>query len=306
MKFATGSKGQKAVKILAAGAMAAAVGIIAGCGGGGSSSSDTATVSGTVADGYLRNAEVFLDMNGNYQWDEGEPKTMSGAGGHYSFQVSSGDAGQYPVVCRVIFGTTVDEDPNTPVTGSYVMSAPAGVTAFISPMSTLLRAKVEAMMEADPTMTMGQAMDLAMIQLRSQLNLPGGPTGPDMLADFIDNSGNDYTTMHKVAQQMASLMADQSPQVMPDGVFNRKLYHAMMGQINLKMPYITANVVPGSADVVPTMDTIRQDMITYMGQVRMTGTFTNYTAMFNNMTSHQSFWNYSGSRMSPGGMMGWR
>lgn len=295
MKFATGSKGQKAVKIMAAGALAAAVGIIAACGGGGSSSSDTATVSGTVADGYLQNAEVFLDMNGNYQWDEGEPKTMSGAGGHYSLHVSSGDVGQYPVVCRVIAGTTVDEDTNTTVTGSYVMSAPAGVTAFVSPMSTLLRAKLEA----DPDMTMEQAMT----QLRNQLNLAAGP---NMLADYVAGTDAAYDTIHEVAQEMATLMAQQSTLVMNGTTVYRDRYRAMMGQINQEMPYITDNVVSDSADVVRTMDTIRQEMMTKLGQVPMMGTFTNYTAMFSNMTSQQHFWNYSGSRMSPGGMMGWR
>jgi hypothetical protein len=298
MQLAIGSKGQKAVKILAAGALAAAVGIIAACGDGGSSSSDTATVSGTVADGYLRNAEVFLDMNGNYQWDEGEPKAMSGAGGHYSFQVSSGDAGQYPVVCRVIAGTTVDEDNlNTPVTGSYVMSAPAGTTAFISPMSTLLREKLEA----DPTMTMEQAMT----QLRNQLNLAAGP---NMLADYIAGTDAAYDTIHEVARQMATLMAQQSSLVMngTTGAVYRERYRAMMGQLNLEMPYITDNVVSAPTDVVRPMDTIRQEMMTYLGQVSTTGTFTNYTAMFRNMTSQQHFWNYSGSRMRPGSMMGWR
>lgn len=295
MQLANGSKGQKAVKILAAGALAATVGIIAACGGGGSSSSDTTTVSGTVADGYLKDAEVFLDMNGNYQRDAGEPWAMSGDHGHYSFQVSSGDAGQYPVVCRVIAGTTVDEDTNTAVTGSYVMSAPAGTTAFISPMSTLLREK----MEADPTMTMEQAMT----QLRNQLNLAAGP---NMLADYIAGTDTAYDTIHEVARQMATLMAQQSSLVMPGGVVSRERYRAMMGQINLEMPYITDNVVSDPADVVRTMDTIRQEMMTYLGQISPMGTFTNYSAMFRNMTSQQYFWNYSGSRMRPGGMMGWR
>jgi hypothetical protein len=181
------------------------------------------------------------------------------------------------------------------VTGSYVMSAPAGVTAFISPMSTLLREKLEA----DPTMTMEQAMT----QLRNQLNLAAGP---NLLADYIAGTDAAYDTIHEVARQMATLMAQQSSLVMngTTGAVYRERYRAMMGQINLEMPYITDNVVSDSADVVRTMDTIRQEMMTYLGQVSTTGTFTNYTAMFRNMTSQQHFWNYSGSRMRPGGMMG--
>lgn len=244
-----------------------------------------------MADGYLRNAEVFLDMNGNYQWDEGEPKTMSGERGRYSLQVSSGDAGQYPVVCRVIANQTVDEDTGT-VTGTYVMSAPAGVTAFISPMSTLLREKLEA----DPTMTMEQAMT----QLRNQLNLA---VGPDMLADYITVTDAAYGTMHEVAQRMATLMAQQSSLVMngTTGAVYRERYRAMMGQINLEMPYITDNTVRSMTEI---HNSIR-------GRIEAIPTnaepgFMNYSAMFRNMTSQQYFWNYSGSRMRPGGMMGWR
>lgn len=53
------------------------------------------------------------------------------------------------------------------------------------------------------------------------------------------------------------------------------------------------------------METIRSEMMAYLDRVSPTGTFTNDTAMFRNMTSHQCFWNYSGSRMRPGSMMGW-
>ena len=56
--------------------------LLAGCGGGGSAT--TAAVGGIVADGYLVNAVAFLDRNGNYEWDEGEPKTTTGPGGVYS------------------------------------------------------------------------------------------------------------------------------------------------------------------------------------------------------------------------------
>ena len=102
-------------------AVAAVAVVIGGCGGG----NDTSTaVTGVVADGYLVDALGFLDRNGNYRWDEGEPKTFSGEGGVYSLRVPAEDAGKYPVVVSVLAGRTVDEDTGQPVTAGYVLSAP--------------------------------------------------------------------------------------------------------------------------------------------------------------------------------------
>jgi len=113
--------------------------LLAGCGGG---SATPTAVSGVVADGYLVNAVVFLDRNGNYLWDEGEPKTTTGPGGVYSLQVAPQDVGQFPVVVSAVAGQTVDEDTGLPVTTSYVLSAPPQFPQVVTPFSSLLREKL--------------------------------------------------------------------------------------------------------------------------------------------------------------------
>ena len=275
-------------------------GIIAGCGGG-SGSAPAATVSGIVADGYLSGAEVFMDKNGNYQWDAGEPKTTTGAGGAYSMTVSAADAAKYPVMARVIAGTTVDEDTNVPVASGYVMSAPPGAAGFISPMSTLIREK----MAANPGMTLTGAMT----QLRNQMNLP---TGIDMMADYVAGSKSgssnmsQYLTMHTIARQMAGLMAGRATLVMSNtGAVNMNRYRSMMGTINSNMPNITDNAVNGLGMDSSFMISIRNQMDTTIQNMPIGAGFTNYSGMFRNMTSHSTFWNYTGNRWQPGGgMMG--
>lgn len=74
---------------------------LVGCGGGGgsssssassdssdssSSSSQTSLVSGFVVDGYIKNADVCLDLNLNNNCDENEPKTKSLEDGSYNFE----------------------------------------------------------------------------------------------------------------------------------------------------------------------------------------------------------------------------
>lgn len=87
------------------------VGLIAGCGGGGSSPATTTSVSGKVADGYLVGATVFLDKDGNYQLDVGEPSTTTDANGAYTLNVDPADVGKYPLLAIAIKGQTIEKIP---------------------------------------------------------------------------------------------------------------------------------------------------------------------------------------------------
>jgi len=190
-------------------AAALTVGLIAGCGGGESTSATSANVSGAVADGYLVGATVFLDKDGNYRLDAGEPTTTTDANGAYTLIVDPADVGKYPIVAMAIKGVTIDKDTNLPVQNSYILSMPkesvSGTVSsnFISPMSTQIR---ELM--ATDKYTMQQAMD----QLRAQLGLP---VGVNMMADYMtDPNDANYRDMHTAAQNMASLMGSQMTQVL--------------------------------------------------------------------------------------------
>lgn len=274
---------------------------LTGCGGGsgGGTAAGTTSVSGIVADGYLRGAEVFMDINGNYQWDAGEPKTVTGPGGTYTLNVAPELVGKYPIVVRAIAGQTIDEDsPASPIAQGYVMTAPASQTAFVSPMSTLIQQKLAG----NP----GMSMTDAMTQLRNQLNLPAGP---DMMTNYVAGSlsgtySTNYQTMYQVARQMAALMAQQAPQVMTSTGVNLTRYQTMMGQINTNMPQIVNNAVSGLPVTSPAMVNFCNQMTSLLQNTASGSTFRNYSAMFRNYTGHGSFWNYNGGTWQPGGMMG--
>lgn len=265
---------------------------LAGCGGGGGTtvSGSTVSVSGTVADGYLRGAEVFLDKNGTYQWDGVEPHTVTGAGGAYALSIAPADMGKYPIVVRAMAGSTVDEDTGQAVQNSYVMSAPAGMTSFVSPLSTLVRAK----MDAGTGMTANQAI----VQLRNQLDMPAGM---DVMADYMAGSRagqyqSQYQAMHQAARQMAAVMAGQAGLVMNGSGVNRGRYQLVLGMINQNMPRIANNAFQGMG----MNSTFMTNMMTQLRTLLGTTGFGNYSGMFRNMTSLGNFWNYSGGRMRPG------
>lgn len=286
-------------------AAALTVGLIAGCGSGSSTPAVSAAVSGKVADGYLVGATVFLDKNSNYQLDAAEPKTVTDANGAYTLNVDPADVGKYPIVAMAIQGQTIDKDTDQTVSNSYILSMPATAISgtvsnnFISPMSTLLREK----MDANPGMTLNDAM----IQLRNQMNLS---SGMNVMADYVagSQSGTDaaqYQTMHATAQQMAGVMAGQAALVMNGSAVNQNRYRNMMGTINSNMPAIAANVFNGQGMNSTFMIGMMSQMQTQIGAMPISGGFINYSGMFRNMTSHSSFWSNTGAPMTPmsGGMM---
>ena len=106
---------------------AAAVSLLASCGGG-SADSPPLPTSGRVVDGYLSGATVLCDSNGNGVADEGEPKVTTDSGGNFTFASPGCAAGM-----TALGGTDID----TRLAFKGVFKAPAGATV-ITPLTTLL------------------------------------------------------------------------------------------------------------------------------------------------------------------------
>ncbi|GLS92021.1 hypothetical protein GCM10007916_30910 [Psychromonas marina] len=107
------------------------------------------TYSVRAIDGYLRNAMVWLDIDGDFQLDEGEPQAVSSEGGNAVLDISNTpNPENYSVVVKAIVGETVDEDTITETnpegvatTTPFLLSAPAGQTV-VTPLSTLVNIKM--------------------------------------------------------------------------------------------------------------------------------------------------------------------
>lgn len=249
-------------------------GMIAGCGSSGSST-PTTSISGKVADGYLVGATVFMDKNGNYQLDLGEPTATTDQNGAYTMTIDPADVGKYPIVAIVIKGVTIDKDTGIAVQNSYILSMPASAASgtvssnFISPMSSQLR----EMMETGKYAT----MQLAMNDLGAKL---GMPAGTDMLTDYMAANN---TTMHTAAQNMASLMGSQMPQVLgttgSTTTVDVNRYRGMMGTIFSNMSSIKGS----SPNAQPAMSNLMGTMTTSLSNMPMTNTrqpFLNMSAAF--------------------------
>lgn len=213
------------------------VGTSTGTGAAGVGTGGTGTVlyalAGRVADGYLVNATVFLDKNGNYQLDAGEPFAITDQNGAYKLDVAPADVGNYPIVALATKGVTIDQDTNLPVENSYVLSMPkesiSGVADnFISPISSQLR----EMMESGAYTSLPQAVEA----LRAKMGLP---TGTNLQADYV---ATQHRSIHAAAQNIAALMGNQSGQLLTtDGssvAVDVKRYRRMMAAVNANMPTV--------------------------------------------------------------------
>ncbi|WP_305418374.1 thrombospondin type 3 repeat-containing protein [Photobacterium leiognathi] len=140
-----------------------------------------------AVDGYLRNAEVWLDINGNSLHDKNEPFTISKDGGVADLDVSGiDDPEQYSVMVKAIAGKTVDEDTVTetnkagvPITKPFVLSAPAG-ESIISPLSTLVQINMNNQMTKEE----------ALAKVAQDLNIETST----ILSDYVESNLGDVAS----------------------------------------------------------------------------------------------------------------
>jgi hypothetical protein len=266
--------------------------IVAGCSQGtGIQTADVGTggtgtlptsVSGKVADGYLVSATVFLDKNGNYQLDAGEPSTTTDVNGAYTLKVDPADVGKFPIVALVIQGVTLDKDTNQPVAATYVLSMPKdsvhGTSSdnFISPLTSLVR----EMMETGIYNSVSDATDALLAKM-------GLPAGSNVMGDYLATPAAD---LHAAAQNIANLMGSQMGQIIgTDGsatTVDINRYRSMMGTVFSSMPSIMGAGQAGASGA-STMSDLSSSMTTTISHLPPTGAgqpYRNMSTSFRGMT----------------------
>jgi len=173
------------------GLLAASVALaLTGCGGSDSNSSNgnTAPVENTQAvikaiDGYLVDAEVYIDRNKNGVADSGEKiSSLTNAKGEVT--ISAADT-KFPVIVRAIAGKTYDTDKGGRLTQTIEMTAAAG-SNVVTPFTTL--AAIE---------------NLSLPELAAKLNLPEAVIAGDYVASKSDTDvAQEAKKAHAVARSL--------------------------------------------------------------------------------------------------------
>ena len=184
--------------------------------------SEPAPYQGRVIDGYLRNARVWLDVNGDGKYtaesftveldngnsaviEGGEPMAMSGQDGAFSLDLAALqlspqegrplDPRDYPLFAAAIPGTTVEQTEvgDQAIAVGYVLSANPGVRN-VTPLTTL--ARYQTALELMPGGDLGESL-----------------AGINVTADYI--RGQDDRA-HAYARALVKFMTQQVASSMPN------------------------------------------------------------------------------------------
>lgn len=111
-------------------------------GASGCSDNDVISSSGTVIDGYLQNATVCVDVNGNKECDSTEARNNTNLNGHFSVATLT----SAPLVVAVTPGQTTDSlvsgQQGSAVTQDFFLTAPLS-SSTVTPLTTLVQVGVE-------------------------------------------------------------------------------------------------------------------------------------------------------------------
>lgn len=173
-------------------------------------SSSEVTVSGKVADGYIRGATVCVDLNENEACDTDEPSAVTGVGGAYDLAIPEG-AEDKPIVAAIP-ANAIDEDTGEAVGEPLVFIAPANRPEFLSPITTLVHQELRE----NPSLDIDEAEQAVKTVL--------GVSGSDisLFDDYVarsdpsnnsDGTAESFNYLHDTARVIASMMKDIETQV---------------------------------------------------------------------------------------------
>lgn len=229
------------------------------------------SISGQVADGYLENARVCLDRNGNRQCDQGEPTGMTDSEGRYLLHgIAPGWLDEAPLIAEIVAGMTIhhEDDSALPVVRDYLLSTPpgayglaaAGSRYFLSPLTTM----VHEVTVSSPDLTLALAVE----EIREQLGTAKDPLANYILSQDDENDGAEYQRLHRVAQAVAIALQQQMEQL------------SVIADINA-IPYTRAILFAAAAHRV-------RSFLNVFGEAAATDTFDAERVVLNNVTYPQT------------------
>lgn len=166
-----------------------------------------------VADGYLKGAFVFLDVNKNSAHDDGEPSGTTGDGGVVTLDTTGiENPNTYPVIAIATKANTIDEDTNAAVAKDFSLSSPAGSTV-VNPITTLIQSKIAAAEAAGEELS----LDAAIAEVVQELDL-GDATNEQMLGDYLEDKADNAfkEKIHAIARSIVQLLPEDAAQLASD------------------------------------------------------------------------------------------
>ncbi len=205
------------------------------------------TLNGVVADGYIQGAIVCLDKNTNLLCDTGETQAVTNTKGEFTLKdVNTNDVANFPVIAIVPVGAIDQDDPANPITKSYTLTAPIGKHAFISPITSLVKAHQDYS---------ALSLDEASQEVASQL----ATTDSELFTDYAGStSSREQKRLHNLAKLAAKAFQDTTQALTGHAEYTAKIRQtiAVRGfllQVNSLLTDVSAD---GYSSVLPTLNVI--------------------------------------------------
>lgn len=187
----------------------------------GSTGNEEQFIQGVAIDGYLNNAEVCLDVNGDLACSEDDGAVvMTNSQGEYRLPLGNNSPEGRLLLVRAIAGQTIDMDrPDEPVSASFVYTSPARDNAVISPLSSIISA-----LSAQRNISQEQAEQT----VASAIGIDA-----DMLNDdFVADESMESQQVHALAQALTKMLQELNSAA---GINSDKsLFNRLLAQISLQ------------------------------------------------------------------------
>lgn len=178
--------------------------------GAANASAPAFSVTGRVADGYIRGATVCVDINENDACDLDEPFAITVDGGAYDLAVPD-EHSDKPIVAAIP-AEAIDEDTGEPVGLPMVFIAPADRPEFLSPITTLVHQE----QRANPALNSDEAEQAVKNMLgidESNVSLFTDYVAQSDPSENKDGTAERFNYLHDTARVVASMMKDIETQV---------------------------------------------------------------------------------------------
>ncbi|MDC1157632.1 hypothetical protein OAU07_06655, partial [Alphaproteobacteria bacterium] len=186
-----------------------ALGLAAAGGGGGGGGTVAATLgssfSGQLVNGYIKDARVFQDNNGNGLFDVGEPTGTTDTSGRFAldgFVSGGGEIVAQPTWTRSTGETVTATDQTTGAPVSTVFKAPAG-SSVVSPLSTLVSAGA-TQEQITQAFGLDNSIDLMSFDPIAAANAPGASAAEIQAALNIKAASTSVSNILDVASESLS------------------------------------------------------------------------------------------------------
>lgn len=195
----------KKVSLLAASVALALTGCGGSDGGSDSNKSNDSNIVITAIDGYLQNAEIWVDQDGNLiNGCEFNTEKLTNANGQAT--ISKSDYAGMDVCIKAIAGQTIDKDRGI-VTSGFELASPSSEDdhVVVNPMTNMVIQKVKAQLASDPDLDVAEAKKTAANEVVTAVTTSGLTASAEMIfGDYIASTAtsNDAKALKVIGETL--------------------------------------------------------------------------------------------------------